>query len=70
MQYSEQRLFEVKKCVKVMLKDCNGHSCLFRERSLSMGGVGTEEKALCSLKKALPHHLLKSNSLYPTVGKQ
>ena len=41
-----------------------------RERSLFMAGVGTEEKALYPLKKGLPHHLLKSNFLYPTEGKQ
>ena len=41
-----------------------------RERSLFMAGVGTEEKALYSLKKVLPHHLLKSDFLYNTEGKQ
>ena len=40
------------------------------ERSLFMAGAGTEEKELCSLKKNLPHHLLKSNFPYPTEGKQ
>ena len=43
---------------------------LLRDRSLFMAGMGTEEKALRFLKKILPHHLLMSNSLYPTGGKQ
>ena len=35
-----------------------------------MAGVGTEEKALYSLKKISHHLLLKSNYLYPTKGKK
>ena len=42
----------------------------FRKRSLFMAGVETEEEVLYVLKKILPHHLLKSNFLYPTEGKQ
>ena len=39
-----------------------------RERLLFTLGVGTEEEELCSLRKTLPHHLLKSNLLCPTEG--
>ena len=46
--------------------DCS--FCL-REQSLFMTGVGAEEKLLCALKKILPHHLLRSNFLYPTKGR-
>ena len=42
---------------------------ILRERSLFIAGVGTEEKVFCALKKNLPHHLSKSNILYPTKGK-
>ena len=40
----------------------------FREQSLFMALVGTEEKVLCALKKILPHHLSESHFLFPTEG--
>ena len=40
----------------------------FRDQSLFMAGMGTEETVLCALKKILPHHLLKSNLFTPLKG--